>query len=176
MWPRQLELAADAAAIRQLHHQYEDAYRRYREPSEELSPQEIGGRRRAYSVAWQTLCAARSAAEQKFAASHGWRVGRQFAFEQLRDGRARCRYGDQGWWDQHCKHNSYFWEGRKPRAIVGHSYYDFDRCDFWAKANGLHATLLPAGWYRPGSCIGILYVPAAPAVSAPDEPHAWLLT
>jgi hypothetical protein len=168
MGPHHLDLTADAAAIRQLHHQYEDAYSRYREPSEELSPQELGARRRAYDLTWQTLCAARRAAEQKFAASRGWRVGKQFSFEQLRDGRTRYRYGDQGWWNQHCKHNSYFWEGRKPAGIVGHSYDEFDRCEAWAKAHGLHAELLPTGWYRPGSCIGILYVSTAAAMKASE--------
>jgi hypothetical protein len=154
-----LDLIADAAAIRQLHHEYSDAYRRYH--GEELPPQELGARRRAYDAAWQKLSAARSAVEEKFAASRGWRVGDQFSFEQLRDSRARRRYGDNGWWDgEHCKHNSYFWEGRKPAGIVGHSYYsksDFGRCESWAQANGLHAELLATGWYRPRSCIGILY-------------------
>jgi hypothetical protein len=174
-----LDLTLDAAAIRRLHDEYSDAYRRYHEPSEDLSPQGLGARRRAYAAAWQKLCAARSAVEEKFAASRGWRVGKQFSFEQLCDGRARRRLGDNGWRDnEHCKHNTYFWEGRKPRAIVGHSYYDapnFGRCVAWAKANGLHAELLPTGWYRPGSCIGVLYtrVAAGAAVCA-EDPFAWI--
>lgn len=116
------------------------------------------GKSMASSIYGQRLFAARRAAQEAFALERGWRLGKAFTVEQLRDGRAHWRPEDKCWFDgHHCKHTAHFWNERTPVAITASVYCDLADCQAFAEKHGLQVEQLAESWYWPGHCLAVVY-------------------
>lgn len=115
----------------------------------------------AGSIYAKRLFAARDKAQRAFALARGWRVSdAPFSLEQLRDGRARWRWGhdEHHWYDNSaCKHICHFRIGQKPVAIVANVYSELSTCQAFAEKYGLQVEQLPESWYWPRNCLAVCY-------------------
>jgi hypothetical protein len=142
--------------IHRLLKESEAAYRRLEEARKE--PRTASAALQVSRNADRALQEARDRAAREFASSRGWtfHARRSFTLEKLRDERANWS-GDGYGLGSTLDHPDYFWLGRKPIALVSHTYTQLGRCLGWADAKQLHAELLPASWYYPAGATAVLY-------------------
>lgn len=132
---------------------------------------------RAYQREAERWHATQDKARAELAAARGWIIGKDFSWQQLKDGRrARSRRSDYCYEapsgdGRAFDHPDYFrLPGGVPAAIAVHVYAkDFELCRALAAENALGFEPLPASWYYPGGCIAGLYVRVPNVVRLPTR-------
>jgi len=92
----------------------------------------------------------RTAQRNAFARSRGWKVADPFTVAQLKAGRMTGpRWDGVGISGREIDHPDYFTIGRKPAAILSHSYGPWEDSAQFARDEGLNVEQLPYSWYYP---------------------------
>jgi len=100
----------------------------------------------------------RTAQRSAFASSRGWKVADSFTVAQLKAGRLTGPSWDGvGISGRELDHPEYFTIGRKPVAILSHSYAPLENSAKFARDEGLHIEQLPYSWYYPLNAIAVLF-------------------
>lgn len=100
---------------------------------------------------------------KEFARLNGWKVaGTSFGIKQLQRQSPGVRRGEKYWVGNHPEgldHPEYFKDGRKPAAIITHTYAPLEQIRELARAHQLNMQVLAVSWYYPGRATAVVLTP-----------------
>lgn len=114
----------------------------------------LQARLRLASVA---LEAARNRDRAAFEKARGWKFCKWFSLCQLKVGSPRRKFGELVGAYPEIDHAEYLRIGRRPVAILSHSYAAWETLQAFAEKHGLDAEPLSASWYYPNGTQAVVF-------------------
>lgn len=108
-------------------------------------------------LANDALEAARNGDRAAFEKARGWKFCKWFSLRQLKIGSPRRRFAELYGGCPEIDHAEYLRIGRRPVAILSHSYANWETLQAFAEKNGFNAEPLSASWYYPSGTQAVLF-------------------
>jgi hypothetical protein len=103
------------------------------------------------------LEAARNSDRAAFERARGWKFCKWFSLRQLKVGSPRRKFGERFDGCLEIDHSEYLRFGRRPIAILSHSYATWETLQAFAEKHGLDVEPLSASWYYPSGTQAVVF-------------------
>ncbi len=152
------DISRDYADQIRIYRTYATSSREYFRSRDENDPHTRYAIHRRYRQDLEALGQMRAAERARLAQEREWTVSRRvFTARDLIDGRILTRTPSGETAGPVIDHPDCFVIGRKPVAMVSHTYSTWEKCVEFSQANGLQVERLEFSWYYPGGTLPVLF-------------------